>query len=344
MITIKKIRCEILSPIHIGSGKEINPLEYIIRDGWLYKISLEKFVSDMDETGRAKFEAVIEKGHLIKLREFMAKHINIERDIVYSVKVSQAIEGMYGEKFGDIRNRLLMKPFLRTQNETTPLIPGSSFKGAVRTAIISELAKEKRPPKPKNFRDERMFESAVMGHDDAKNDPFRALKIRDSLLQGESTQIRIVENVSKGKDGVLSPTGVQIICETTHSILTGTPVQFETEFLFDDLLFKKGFVREKITPERIVEACNAFYRPKMEMEHEKFYKNSEAEFPSKQLLEVPLEANSFLIRLGRFSGVESVTLDEYRNPRPPGKRSVWGRSRNIIEGRYPMGWVKATFV
>ena len=345
MMTIKKIRCEILSPIHIGSGKEINPLEYIIRDGWLYKISLEKFVSDMDEAGRAEFDVAIEMDDLIKLREFMADHINIGRDTLYGVEVSSAIERMYGEKFGDIRNRLLIKPFLRTQNETIPLIPGSSLKGAIRTAILSELAREKKLPKPKNFREERMFEYEVMGHDDAKNDPFRALKIRDCLLQGNSTQIRMVENVSKGKDGVLSPTGVQIICEATRSILTGnTPVEFETEFLFDDLLFKKGFVREKITPERIVATCNAFYRPKMEMEHEKFYKNSEAEFPSKQLLEVPLEENSFLIRLGRFSGVESVTLDEYRNPRPPGRRSVWGRSRNIIEARYPMGWGKATFV
>ena len=344
MMTIKKIHCEILSPIHIGSGKEINPLEYIIRDGWLYKISLEKFVFDMDAAGRAEFEAVIEMGDLIKLRKFMADHINIERDTVYAVEVSSAIERIYGEKFGDIRNRLLTKPFLRTQNETTPLIPGSSFKGAVRTAIISEFAKEKKPPKPKNFRDERMFESAVMGYDDAKNDPFRALKIRDFLLQGESTQIRTVENVSRGKEGVLRFTGVQMTCEATRSILTDTPVKFEIEFLFDGLLFKKGFVKEKITPERIVAACNAFYRPKMEMEHEKFYRNSEAEFPSKQLLEVPVEENSFLIRLGRFSGVESVTLDEYRNPRPPGKRSVWGHSRNIIEGRYPMGWVKATFV
>lgn len=344
MMTIKKISCEILSPIHIGSGKEINSLEYIIRDGRLYKISLEKFVSDMNETRRAEFEAVIEMGDLIKLREFMANHINIGRDTLYGVEVSSAIERIYGEKFGDIRNRLLIKQFLRTQNETTPLIPGSSFKGAVRTAIISELAREKRPPKPKNFRDERMFESAAMGYDDAKNDPFRALKIRDFLLQSESTQIRTVENVSKGKEGVLRFTGVQMTCEATRSILTGTPVKFETEFLFDGLLFKKGFVKEKITPERIVAACNAFYRPKMEMEHEKFYRNSEAEFPSKQLLEVPVEENSFLIRLGRFSGVESVTLDEYRNPRPPGKRSIWGRSRNIIEGRYPMGWVKATFV
>lgn len=344
MMTPRTIHCEILSPIHIGTEKEINPLEYIIRDGTLYKISLEKFVAAMDDARRSEFEEVIDGGNLVDLREFMVKHINIERDTVYSVEVSQSIEQMYEEKFGYIRNQLLIKPFLRTQNETTPVVPGSSFKGAIRTAIISELAKQKKLSKPKNFREERMFESTVLGYDDAKNDPFRALKIRDSLLQGDTTQIRMIENVSRGKGGVLRPTGVQMTCEVACSFLTGTSVEFETELLFDDLIFKSGFIREKITLDRIKEACNAFYRPKMEMEHEKFYKNSDAEDPSRQLLEVSLEANSFLIRLGRFSGVESVTLDEYRNPRPPGRRSVWGRSRNIIEARYPMGWVKARFV
>ena len=343
MMTPRTIHSEILSPIHIGTEKEINPLEYIIRDGTLYKISLEKFVAAMDDDGRTEFEAVIEKEDLVKLRAFMASHINIERDTVYSVKVSQAIDTLYREKFDDIRNQLLINPFLRTQNEATPLVPGSSLKGAIRTAIINELAKQKKLSKPKNFREERMFESAVLDCDDAKNDPFRALKIRDSLLQGNATQIRTVENVSRGKGGVLRLTGVQMTCEVACSFLTGTSVEFETELLFDDLIFKSGFIREKITLDRIKEACNAFYRPKMEMEHEKFYKNSNAEDPSRQLLEISLDANSFLIRLGRFSGVESVTLDGYRNPRPPGRGSVWGRSRNIMEGRYPMGWVKVTF-
>lgn len=342
-MTPRTIHCEILSPIHIGAAKQINPLQYIITNAKLYKISLEKFVAAMDDAGRTEFEAVIEKEDLVKLRAFMASHINIEHDTVYNVKVSQAIDTLYLEKFDDIRNQLLINPFLRTQNEAIPLVPGSSLKGAIRTAIISELAKQKKLSKPKNFKEERMFESAVLGYDNAKNDPFRALKIRDSLLQGNTTQIRTVENVSRGKGGVLRPTGVQMTCEVTCSFLTGKSVEFETELLFDGLLFKSGFIREKITLDRIKEACNAFYRPKMEMEHEKFYKNSDAKDPSRQLLEVSLEANSFLIRLGRFSGVESVTLDEYRKPRPPGRGSVWGRSRNIMEGRYPMGWIKVTF-
>ncbi len=45
-----KFHCEILSPVHIGSGREIEPLDYIIENGRLYKISFEKFVISMNDT------------------------------------------------------------------------------------------------------------------------------------------------------------------------------------------------------------------------------------------------------------------------------------------------------
>jgi len=89
-------------------------------------------------------------------------------------------------------------------------------------------------------------------------------------------------------------------------------------------------------------ACNRFYREKLEMEHRKFYRNSSLERFSKALIDMVMEKNAFLLRVGRFSGVESVTLDEYRNPKTPGKKGKWGTSRNVAEGMYPMGWVKVT--
>jgi hypothetical protein len=85
-----------------------------------------------------------------------------------------------------------------------------------------------------------------------------------------------------------------------------------------------------------------FYKDKMEQEHKIFYKGSEVEKISDQLLNISFDDNSFLLRLGRFSGVESVTLDKYRNPKPSGKKSVWGTSRNLAEGLFPIGWIKVT--
>ncbi len=235
----------------------------------------------------------------------------------------------------------MISPFIRTKGEVIPFIPGSSLKGAIRTAIISELAQTSKLQKPKDIREEYEFESKVLGFKDGKNDPFRGLKLRDSCLQKDDTIVKEVKNVSK-KDGKLQINDIQIICEVSHSYITGKSVEFETELSFDDSLFSTNFLSKVLTKEQIVKSCANFYKDKMEKEHNKFYKNSESENYSIKLLNASLDENSFLLRIGRFSGVESVTLDNYRNPRPPGNKAVWGTSRNLVEGLYPMGWMMVT--
>jgi hypothetical protein len=56
-----------------------------------------------------------------------------------------------------------------------------------------------------------------------------------------------------------------------------------------------------------------------------------------------LDDNETFIRLGRFSGIESVTLDKYRDPTPLGKHRVWGTSKNLVDDIYPLGWAKLNF-
>ena len=337
-----KLNCEILSPIHIGSGNEIDPLNYLIAGGRLHRISFEDFVAGLNDEQRAKFENLIDKGTLIDLRKFVEEKIDKDRDTVYSIEVSPKVDGLYKAKINDIQNQLLISPFIRSEGEATPLIPGSSVKGAIRTAVVSELAVKSDLPKPKEPRDEYTFESRVLGYKDAKDDPFRGIKIRDKFLQKDNTIVRDVRNMSKKRGGSLMKNDIQIICEVSHSSLTDKTVDFISEISFDDKLFNTKFLSRTITMEQIIKSCRDFYSDKMNQEHKKFYAGSEIEKISTQLLNTPLNDDSFLLRIGRFSGVESVTLDKYRNPKPPGNKAVWGTSRNLAEGLYPMGWVKVT--
>lgn len=336
------LNCEILSPIHIGTGDEIDPLNYIIKGNRFFSLSLGNYIAAMSDEERVAFEALIDKGNLIELRKYVAEHVDPERNSLFSVEVTPEIISLYNDKVRDIQNQLLISPFIRSNGENRPLIPGSSFKGALRTAIISELAKTSNLPKPKDFIEENEFEGKLLSYRDGKNDPFRGIKIRDKTLPNDSTIIREVRNVSKKNGGSLQSNDIQIICELSNSAITGHPVEFEMEVSLDDTLFATGFLNRTLTMEQIVKACKNFYLDKMNKEHEKFYKNSEIEEHSRALLNTPLDENSFIIRIGRFSGVESVTLDNFRNPRPPGNNAVWGTTRNLAEGRYPMGWMKVT--
>ena len=337
-----KLRCEILSPVHIGSGCVIEPLDYIIKNSRLYKISFEKLVMSMDEVERDKFETLIDNGNLVDIRKYIAGNINKDEDSIYSLEVSYKIEDTYKSKLGDIQNQLLISPFIRTAGEVMPFIPGSSFKGSLRTAIINSFAKDSKLPEPKGPREEYQFESNVMAYKDGKDDPFRGIWIRDAFLSANDTIIRDVINVSRKQGSALRQNSIQNICELTHSVITGKSVDFTTELSLDDDLFGTKFLSRSLTIEQLIRSCNEFYKDKMEYEHKKFFKNSEVEKISEQLLGTSVGENTFLMRLGRFSGVESVTLDKYRNHRPPGNKSIWGTSRNVVEGSYPMGWLKVT--
>jgi len=333
------LKCEILSPLHIGTGEGIEPFYYIIKEHKFYKISLDNFLFELPSDDRTAFERLIDEGRLNKIRKFIGEKVNVGAYSIYSTDVTPEVEEIYNSKLDDIQNQLLINPFVRTAGRNRPYVPGSSIKGAIRTALINQIAQNSNLPKPQSYREEFEFESKVLGCTDAKNDPFRGIKIRDGILPSDSTIITKVKNVTKDRSGNLSPNNIQLICEITYSMISKRPVVFEVELIFDDNLFSTNYLSGDFIIEDIKEACNGFYLDKLQAEHDKFYKNSIISSSSMALLNEEIEDNAFLLRIGRFSGVESVTIDNYRNPRPPGK-GIWGKSRNLAEMKYPMGWIK----
>lgn len=338
-----RLSCEILSPLHIGTGDELDPLNYIIKGDTMHRISFDRLIGRIDDTERTALESLIDEGDLLKLRTFVVRHPQALSEPVCSVSVTPALVKLYNAKLNDIQNQLLIHPFMRTQSGATPFIPGSSLKGAIRTAVVSELAKGGSLPKPSGTREEYEFEAKVLDSDDAKNDPFRGLKIRDAVLSDASMIVAEVRNL-KRKGSSVETNSIQMMCEVTRSRVSGAAVTFETELLLDDALHAVGYIKKPLSVVQVVSACNAFYREKLELEHKKFYRGSRLEGASAALLGVVLRQGEFLLRLGRFSGVESVTLDGYRNPKPPGKRGIWGTTRNIADDAFPMGWMKVRVV
>jgi len=61
-----------------------------------------------------------------------------------------------------------------------------------------------------------------------------------------------------------------------------------------------------------------------------------------------LQTNETLIRIGHFSHVECITLDEVRKPRTrrgrDGRPLPWGKTRTLANGIYPFGWAKLEFL
>ncbi|MFC1730370.1 type III-A CRISPR-associated RAMP protein Csm5 [candidate division KSB1 bacterium] len=344
----------VLSPVHIGSGEELNPFDYIIRDGVMIRFRLDELLSGLTGEEQGDFYRLNDDGDIGRLRKFIADRVDRQRHASYSTDVTKSVENQYMQKIDDIRNQLLIQPVIRDKYSSRPYIPGSSLKGALRTAIVSELAEDtpglrKGDDSLKWNLELKVLHYGVQGGRGLRpvmgKDPFRAVKVRDMHLDSDSVSVAFVKNVSRGHDGRLQPgRGIPMVSEVIKGSVMGNTVKFSGELLFDnDLVSRHGALgRNDITPEFIVRACNAFYVPKVDEESEKFYERSTIQAASDELLkEVTSLANDeCLIRIGRYSGCESVTVDTYRSPEFGGRRNVGGRSRNICEERYPMGWIK----
>ncbi len=127
--------------------------------------------------------------------------------------------------------------------------------------------------------------------------------------------------------------------------LTSRDSKVSTTFMHRLLTYQRmaGDYYENKDPkalEFIIEACNSFYSEEFRREQE-FYEFAvdmgDIINSMRNLLRVG--SNECLIRVGRFSGVYAVTI----NKRKPHNRK-WGTTRNLFEGKYPMGWMKIKFI
>jgi CRISPR-associated protein Csm5 len=340
---IKTLVGRILSPLHIGTGEELEPFDYVVQASRFCRIDLQRALLRMAPAARSNFDQFLTRGDLAGARSLIAGLGLAEHDFQYTAAVSDHFRSQYGRKIGQAQNQLLVQPFVRDPTNHLPLVSGSSIKGALRTAILSAISrvhKEKGTlSPPRGYREEAEFEMRLLGCHGPQDDPFRALKISDAHLSVDSIRVVEVVNVAREKERGLQQTGVSMFCEVTNSLLSGQEIEFRCELRWDDALLPKMRLKVDFRLGDIGIRCNSFYYPKLRSEHEKFFAQTPCDSISKKLLNLMPKANECLIRIGRFQGVETVTLDGYRSPKIPRGRQGWGNTRQLAEGRYPMGWV-----
>lgn len=381
-----KMTLTILSPVHIGSGQEIDPTEYIVKDSIFYRIDLPRFLSEMPPSLRAEFDRKVSDPNPFVIRDFICRHVDPEKYACFKADAG-VFEPAYKESLSNPNRQLEINLFTRTPGTWRAYIPGSSIKGAIRTAVINALAQEKKESvkqkkeeaeerakertkriiENKKYDEKKIYQEQLqkvyeefgrtqleplcLKQDkfNPQSDPFRCVKISDAMLPDSPTFIDKTEIFKLTRTSGADPSKIQMFYEQCFSMLDDENIQAEGTLDIDNLLPEKHIydsrqertipaVSMKLDACTILKACRAFYQPKMQQEHDKFYRSSpELEKNSRQLLSVQYADNEFPIRLGRFSHVECTTVDEFREPY---NSRGWGNSRTLSGGTMPMGWVK----
>lgn len=147
-----------ISPLHIGSGEKLSPIDYIVRDGYFYRINIDKFLERISSIQNALNEFTnwveqtsnqLSKERDNRRRSEIRKRFNIYSFCIEKLKNHNLVnEITQDEKYYHYKCKCVSNPE-KEINEQLKLpnneiyIPGTSIKGAIRTALAYYTLKRK---------------------------------------------------------------------------------------------------------------------------------------------------------------------------------------------------------
>lgn len=354
-------RLEPLTPIHIGTGESLDPFSYVIRGDELHYIDLNAWVeAHPDPAGLAKKLS----GELHAVKAHIAENIDLERFSLSTAKVlSREVLDEYRLKLKDPRNQLKIAPALKNIAAHTLLIPGSSLKGAIRTAVIDLLDREHGLRLRDATRDDIAQRSRNRQYDDRLksalgdigSNAFKDLKITDFEAPRGAAAFVAAKEVGRKPDKQPTPKDP---CEVLPGACMGPASSSLVGKIGvgaanagdprgESLKIRFGGKVLSFSVERLAELCTAFYQRRYLAEKEKFYqlphfaKTARALHAVDEAILAP-PPGTFILRIGHYSHVECMTVtDNQPETRVvKGKQMPWGTTRTLAEGVYPFGWVR----
>ncbi|MDD5028985.1 MAG: type III-A CRISPR-associated RAMP protein Csm5 [Rhodoferax sp.] len=335
-----------LSPIHIGCGEDFEPTNYVIDDDEkfgpvLYGFDPSRAGASLSDTQKAKLTDASNRASLLAIQRFFrdnAKTFKAQAEVLIPVSlgVAEKYERDVGravniEASGNrVFNQLFIERCSYTGQQSLPYIPGSSFKGAIRTAIVDDLnqgqparheEKDRRGAAKSDLVEKRLLKG------DFATSPLRLLKIADLMpaaQQDPARRVLYAVNLKKKqviKDGQeLQPKG---IAARKECILHGQYRAFVADAVLPSLdphTDPKNTPASDLRPTDLWQTArqsNAYNQSRLRRELgvldgrgmlDPDWKQSLDQLLAGDLGQKLAKGDAFLIRLGRYGGAESKTL------------------------------------
>jgi len=332
----------ILSPVHVGAGQELDPFSYVMKDKNLLLFDLLKWIELFPN--KEELYKKMDSDDFIALRSYIAENFDDDSAVLDTIPIEspEVIENYRKAVFDKAsQNQALINFMTRNEINRIPYIPGSSIKGAIRTAIANRFVKPVGITSKDFFKakyDQKIFGSPT-------DDPMKNLKVADVSLDKFGSVIYEAREHSFKEN--LTPKGAY---EAAVSLIQDQKqIVYPLHFSIKPFDLKGKTIDLKF----VVEALYQFYLPKFKEEFSKFYSKANAKPIQRAIAPMCMEAanlksNESLIRVGHFSHIECITFDEVRQPKTrkgkDGKPLPWGITRTLANGIYPFGWAKLEFL
>lgn len=388
-----------LSPVHVGCGEDYEPTNYVIDGETLHAFDPARLMAELKQAQRDDFaRALDDRDPMLKTQRFFFRHKEVARAIArHSAPVAPAAARFYASRVGQVANqqndggKVINKlEIARTAfNPTTgfPILPGSSLKGAIRTALLEALRQRDNARFPLTDQDAGRFSTAskvangmereLMGGG-FQEDPMRLVKLSDAVFQPGSYKAKN----SKGEEITIERKARTVLFQANRK---KRPNQFAARASIETLVecvphgqprafhatlnIERKARQGQGTPglqldwTTLAKACNDFYIARLGdelkvLEDNKFasdawLKNARGRLaPGGIWGKAIAEGKGFMLRVGRHSGAESVTVDAPRKIKILGAKgspsgwkdhatTLWlaANEPGAATGMWPFGWV-----
>ena len=358
-----KLRCRLIikTPVAVTTGEEYYDNDYVVKNGKFLFLNGEKFFNRLKSTGKIReFLALTNDTsfeNLLRLRKFIYELVK-EEDAEYSFPVDKEFERIYRRNVINIEgilshkkeralnevNRLRVKKIFRDPITKKPYIPGSTLKGAIRTAIINYILStkenfqiesdknEKNYPKRADKELNRLLScqpEEVFGRlfkAESSRDLMRFIKVSDLKAVEAKERVGVSHNYNPEKEDEGATTNLEYI---NSGIFEG------------NITIYPDYAREifelynfELNEENLIKALRRHYNRVYNREKKTFEKS----FPVTK--EYVKATNQSLLKIGFHAGALSKTVsnDELRivGNKRTGRRSV-PKTTWILNDK-PMGW------
>lgn len=310
----ESFRCllQTISPVHIGCDEVYEPMGFVLDQEAQRLIVFNplSFFARMDEKDKQGFSQICSKGTISSIleiykflegRKAKGKSIDVCQGFVEHYHKTLSIPLHDTRKIQQELNNFTIARTSFSPSDHRPYIPGSAIKGALRTAYLNTLAKEKKVPSYQGKGAAKKLEKTLLNGGEFSTDPFRMVKVSD-FKPVEECKTRVLYAINEKK----FPTG--FVARGPYQILEVVEAKsmFEGWITVEEPLQKAG-IKSPISLENLLKGTAWFYIKERTRENEELNRIGISK------LTMPNNQNTFLIRLGRHSGAESVTIEGQRS-------------------------------
>ncbi len=368
---IFECRLRILSPLHIGCDAEYEPMGFCVDEPGQRLIVFDphRFIAGLSPEDKAALSQICRKGTVASIlelyqflrgRQISGRGINVCHGFIDHYKQTLGIDIHDERKLKQELSHFSISRTAFTPHNQQPYIPGTALKGALRTGYLNDVASKKEEitvgkgyfagvnlerklldaySLKKDWKTQK--ERKVYG---IEGDPFRLVKISDFRPLGEAPT-KIVYAVNEKK----TPS----VKEAQRPFQLREVIEPGAEFcgqIIVETKHPRSLINHTITGANLLATTDWFFTSEQQREAK------ELRVLGSEPVVAPEDNKLALLRLGRHSGAECVTIEEYReiNVAGPGKKPQCKKSATTLwlasdvrkpvnkQSLRPFGWAVLT--